>query len=114
MEITINANQINIKMKKLNLEIIKNFMQQYKELFNNFEKTKNKTLQFIEEKDLEIENKANILYLTAFLYRNFKDIHELYIKNIEFIFTTKIYYNLFKSVSLIYPLKHDYTISLIE
>ena len=79
---------------KLNLETLRQFIIDYKEIFHNFERTRNKKLCFIEEKDLSIPDKRYIFYLSTLLYKKFSNLHDTYISHIEFIFTTKVYYKL--------------------
>jgi len=114
MEVLVKGDIISIHMKDLNSESLSQFVKDYSSIFPSFEKEKNKKLYFIEERDFKVENKRFILGLTLVLYKNFKKLHETYVSNIEFIFASKMYYKLFKSVSALYPLKHPYTVKLKE
>ena len=75
---------------------------------------KMKTLQFIEEENCQIiEYKTLLTFVTTFFFK-FKQYHNTFIKNIEFIFRTKALRDICKPIFLIFPPQQEYKIIFIS
>ena len=75
---------------------------------------KMKTLQFIEEENCQIiEYKTLLTFVTTFFFK-FKQYHNTFIKNIEFIFRTDALKKICRQIFLIYPPRHEYKIISIS
>jgi len=112
MEVEVEGEIIRIRMNRLNSVTLQKFIKDYNEIYKRFKKERTKKLYFIEEKGFKVDENKTILSLVLILYKTFKKYHDTYVHNIEFLFSTKIYYKLFKSVSILYPLKHPYILTL--
>ena len=110
INISLKDNVISITFVKITKDNLVPFFIKYKQLYDSFSPEKTKTLQYIEGKDFDYGGREVFTQFIRFLYDNFEEIHEIHVREIEFIFNTQIIYLLITGLFLLFPPRQKYRV----